>query len=120
MREAGAPSTVSRNTPGSGVVPATPGAVMVAPPEVPRNVEGRKVKAAPRMGPKKRGQRQYKGRSPKAPAQSRMVGVFYSASSPIRRSLWRLARKFSGSWNATTCARSPRMHATNAASVSQT
>ena len=40
MREAGAPSTSSRNTPGSGVVPAPPGVVMVAPPEVPRNAEG--------------------------------------------------------------------------------
>ncbi len=39
MIEAGAPSTGSRNTPGSGVVPATPGAVMVALPEVPRNAE---------------------------------------------------------------------------------
>jgi hypothetical protein len=40
MREAGGPSTSSRNTPGSGVVPAPPGIVMVALPEVPRNAEG--------------------------------------------------------------------------------
>jgi len=46
MIEAGAPSTVSRNTPGSGVVPATPGAVMVALPEAPRNAQRGKVQAA--------------------------------------------------------------------------
>ena len=40
MREAGATSTGSRNTPGSGVVPAPPGIDMVALPEVPRNAEG--------------------------------------------------------------------------------
>jgi hypothetical protein len=40
MREADGPSTSSRNTPGSGIVPAPPGIVMVAPPEAPRNAEG--------------------------------------------------------------------------------
>ena len=44
MLEAGVPSTGSRNTPGSGVVPATLGAVMVAPPEAPRNVQTGKAK----------------------------------------------------------------------------
>jgi hypothetical protein len=38
---------------------------MVAPPKVPRNAErGLKAKAAPRRVFKKRGQGQYKGRSP--------------------------------------------------------
>ncbi len=36
-------------------VPAPPGALMVAPPEVPRNAEGRKAKAAPRRMGVKRG-----------------------------------------------------------------
>jgi hypothetical protein len=48
-------------------VPAPPGVVMVAPPEVPRNAQQGKVKAAPNaMGRKtsQRGQGKYKGRSP--------------------------------------------------------
>ena len=43
--------------------------------------------------------------------------AFYSASSPIRWAFWRLARKFSGSWNATACESLPRFHATNSASA---
>src|SRR5829696_2340555 len=35
-----------------------------------------------------RGQGQYKGRSPKAPAQRRMVRVFYSPSSSSKRLEW--------------------------------
>ena len=44
--------------------------------------------------------------------------AFYSASSPIRWAFWRLARKFSGSWNATACESSQQILATDAASVS--
>ena len=40
MREAGAPST------GGWVVPAPPGIVILAPPEIPRNAQQGKVKAA--------------------------------------------------------------------------
>ena len=44
--------------------------------------------------------------------------AFYSASSPIRWAFWRLARKFSGSWNATACESSQQILATDATSVS--
>ena len=68
MREAGAPSTSSRNTPGSGVVPATPGIDMVASPEIQRNTEREhsegRAKSEEWDISKKRGQGQYKGRSP--------------------------------------------------------
>jgi hypothetical protein len=46
MIEAGAPSTRGKLWHAFRGVPAPPGVVMVAPPEVPRNAEGRKVKAA--------------------------------------------------------------------------
>jgi hypothetical protein len=41
---------------------------MVVLPEVPRNAEGRKAKAARKGEDETRGQGQHKGRSPKAPA----------------------------------------------------
>ena len=47
-----------------GVVPAPPGIVMVAPPEVPRNASRVPGEGRAREGPTKRGQGQYKGRSP--------------------------------------------------------
>jgi hypothetical protein len=61
---------------------------MVSPPTTQRNAsrtqsEGRAGKAG--KASKKRGQGQYKGRSLKAPAQRRMVGVFYSPSSSSKR-----------------------------------
>ena len=40
MREAGEPSTWVQQCAIRSVVPAPPGVVMVAPPEVPRNAEG--------------------------------------------------------------------------------
>jgi hypothetical protein len=72
MIEAGAPSTgESRHVCACarGVVPAPPGGVMVAPPQISRKTQPGKVKAAPStMGRKRRGQGEhYRGRSPTGP-----------------------------------------------------
>jgi hypothetical protein len=53
MIEAGAPSTSSRNTPGSGVVPAPPGVDMVAPPAIQRNASRTQSEDRARSGIKK-------------------------------------------------------------------
>jgi hypothetical protein len=53
MIEAGAPSTSSRNTPGSGVVPAPPGVDMVAPPATQRNASRTQSEDRARSGVKK-------------------------------------------------------------------
>ena len=63
MIEAGEPSTGELKHANRGV-PAPPGVVMVAPPEVPRNAKGR-AKGSRR---ETHGQGQYKGRGFRAPA----------------------------------------------------
>src|SRR5215208_7815601 len=70
------PNNVHKKDPGQGRMgkpkPTRASMVMVAPPEIPRNAQQGKVKAAPNaMGRKtsQRGQEQYRGRSPNAPSE---------------------------------------------------
>jgi hypothetical protein len=50
-------------------VPAAAGVVMLSPPTASRNAEGAHCEGRAKGESKKRGQRQYKGRSPKAPPE---------------------------------------------------
>jgi hypothetical protein len=68
MREAGAPSTEEVAMLSGCTRP--PGAVMVAPPEVPRNAERAQSEGRPKEGSTMRGHGHYRGRSLKAPARS--------------------------------------------------
>src|SRR5215204_7266580 len=75
-------SKVHKKSPGQGRMgkpkPTRASMVMVAPPEIPRNAQQGKVKAAPNaMGRKtsQRGQEQYRGRSPKAPTSGLNEGT---------------------------------------------
>src|SRR5918992_2594429 len=54
-------------------MPGPPGIVMVASPEISRNAQPGKVKAAQSAMGNQRGQGQYKGRSPKAPAPALLL-----------------------------------------------
>ena len=65
--EAGAPGKGDCDKGSS--VPAPPGVVMVAPPEVPRNA-GRKAKGRAKCDGKERGPRHYRGWDQKAPART--------------------------------------------------
>src|SRR5215208_263889 len=113
MIEAGAPST------GGRVVPAPPGVVMVAPLEVPRNAESvRSERPRWKWGSKSAAKGIIEAGAFGLRPEGGWARAFYSASSPIRWAFWRLARKFSGSWNATACESSQQILATDATSVS--
>ena len=76
MREAGAPNTRRKSQEClRGHVPAPPGVVMVAPLALVRNAEGLKSEGRARhVGENRRGQGQYRGRSPVGSGQSAARG----------------------------------------------